>query len=714
MSRIIVTTMPVSISIVHDLPGRLRLRGGSNREAALLSRGVALQTQAGVLATHHSPVGRSLLVLYDPAVISRGDLLLNLYDALVRETAMGAGAMPVAAPAQAAPSLAGLILPLVFRPLLPLGLRQVLAFKTAWPRLRKGLASLARGLLDIDVLDAAAIGLCIVRRDFRTLTTITVLLGLGEFLESWTKKRSEASLADSLARHSIKANLRLGETEQQVDASTLRAGDMVVVRQGSFIPADGVVMEGEGLVDQSLMSGEAKLQDKRVGKAVFAGSLLEEGELLIQATEDGDKTVWRRTMLLLHDAEQRKASIQGQAEQLASRLAPFSLLLAGLVFLVTGDPRRAASVLLVDYSCAIKLATPLAILSSMRQAASVGAAVRGGRHLEDLAKADVFVFDKTGTLTMAAPSVKEIAPCNGWNRNEALRLAACLEEHFPHPVAKAVVRQAAAEGLEHAERHAMVEYVTAHGVASCLDGHRVLLGSRHFVEEDEGVDLAPLASHIDRWNELGHTILYLTMGGELLAGFALDDPPRPEAAQVIASLRAMGVKRIIMLTGDLDGMAERMARELGITEWVAQVLPDDKFRFVCDLKNQGHVVAMVGDGLNDAAALAEASVGCCMRRGADMARDAADIVLTENELVTLPLLRSLATATLTRVQRNFAFIVGTNTLFLLGGLFGLTSPALGAFLHNSATVAVAANALRPYKLPAIGSPSGSDFIGGAQ
>ena len=509
----------MSLCIVHDLPGRLRLRGGSKPEAALLLRGIALRTHTGVLSIRHSPLAGSLLVLYDPNVLNRGDLLLVLHASLHQGPATHAVAVP-SDQGEEAPTL-------------------------------------ARGLFDIDVLDAAAIGFCIVRRDFRSMTTITLLLGLGEFLESWTKKRSEQSLADSLAKHSIKANLRQGAIEQQVDAATLRAGDMVIVRQGSFIPADGVVMNGEGLVDQSLMSGEAKLQEKRIGSAVFAGSLLEEGELLIQATEDGDRTVWRRTMLLLHDAVQRKASIQ--AEQLASRLAPFSLLLAVLVFAFTGDPRRAASVLMVDYSCAIKLATPLAILAAMRQATSLGAAVRGGRHLEDLAKA--------------------------------------------------VVCQAAAEGLEHDEHHAMVEYVTAHGVASCLEGSRVLLGSRHFVDEDEGVDVSRLDQHVDRWNEQGYTILYLTMGGELLAGFALEDPPRPEAAQVIGTLRSMGVKRVIMLTGDLDGMAERMARELGITEWVAQALPDDKFRYIKELKHNGHTVAMVGDGLTDASALAEASGG---------------------------------------------------------------------------------------------------------
>ncbi|MDZ7641758.1 MAG: heavy metal translocating P-type ATPase [Desulfurivibrio sp.] len=525
------------------------------------------------------------------------------------------------------------------------------------------------------------------------------MLGLGKFLEQWTKKRSQESLADSMARHAIKALLRLGEQELVVDASVLRSGDLVAVRQGNSIPADGVVKGGEGLVDQSLMTGEAALQDKRTGKAVFAGSLLEEGELLIKATEDGDKTVWRRTLSLLADAEQRKAGIHGQAEKLAGRLAPFSMLLAGLVLLVSRDFRRTAAVLLVDYSCAIKLATPLAVLAAMRQANSLGAAVRGGRHLEDLARADVFVFDKTGTLTMAEPSVKEIVPCNGWSRQEALRLAACLEEHFPHPVAKAVVRQADQEELKHSERHATVEYVSAHGVASCLDDQRVLLGSLHFVAEDEGVDISALETVLPHWNEQGWTILFLSVGGELAAGFALEDPPRPEAAQVIGELRRMGVKRVVMLTGDLDGMASRLSAEIGVDEWVAQALPDDKVRYIRELKEAGQVVAMVGDGLNDAAALAEASVGCCMHQGADMARDAADIVLVDNNLTVLPALRSLSSATLNRVWYNFTFIVAVNSLLLLGGLTGRTSPALGALLHNSTTIAAGLNALRPYALP---------------
>ncbi|TBV83380.1 MAG: heavy metal translocating P-type ATPase [Desulfobulbaceae bacterium] len=695
------------ITIVHELPGRMRLRA-TRREAAALSRGMAVGSSPGVFDVLFSPMAASLLVRYDPGVINRNDLLLTLDTVVTRgQTGQegsqeGGGLLAIpdkSPPSETPPGMTEIMATLALQPFLPSGLNRVLAIKRAWPRLRRGLGNLWHRILDVNVLNAAAIAICIILRDFRSLTAITILLAIGESLEHWTKKRSAEDLADSLARHAIKARVRQGKQEKLVDATALRVGDMVVVRQGNFIPADGVVKQGEGMVDQSLMTGEAKFQEKRPGKAVFAGSVLEEGELLIQATEDGDKTVWRRTLLLLEDADQRKAGIQSQAERLAGRLAPFSLGLALLVFLITRDLRRTAAVLLVDYSCAIKLATPLAVLSAMRQATSLGAMVRGGRHLEDLAKADVFIFDKTGTLTMATPSVHDIVPCNGWTRHQALRLAACLEEHFPHPVAKAVVHQADIEGLEHEEHHLAAEYVTAHGVASCLEGHRILLGSRHFIEDDENIDISPLQSHTQRWEDLGQTIIYLTVGGKLVAGFALEDPPRPEAAQVISTLRGMGVRRVIILTGDLDGMAARSAEELGVTEWMAQALPDDKVNYIKSLKEAGHITVMVGDGLNDAAAIAEASVGCCMHKGADMARDIADIVLTSNNLMALPTLRALAAASLSRIRYNFAFIVGVNSILLAGALVGVSSPALGALLHNSATIAAAINAIRPYTLP---------------
>lgn len=685
----------MSLQIVHDLPGRLRLRGDAPDDLAVLTKTMAVRQIAGVRDARFCRGAFSVLVLYDPALIDRRSLLIAMYDS--QQKMADADNTPAAekdGPAQQ--TLPKIFMPLLLRPLLPAALRPLLPIRRAWPRLKKGVAALWRWRINIDVLDAAAIAVCLIRRDFRTMSTINLLLGLGKFLESWTRNRSEESLLNSLSRQSLKARLRRGKRETEVDAASLYVGDIVIVRQGGIVPVDGVVTEGEGFVDQSLVTGEARLQDKRMGKTVFAGTVLEEGELLIRATENGDTTIWRRTMLLLRDAEQRKALIQGQSERLASSLAPLTLIIAIIVFLITKDPRRAASVLLVDYSCAIKLATPLTILSAMRQAASCGATVRGGRHLEDLAQADAFVFDKTGTLTMASPSVREIIPCNGWSRREVLRLAACLEEHFPHPVAKAVVRQANAEALEHAEHHAMAEYVTAHGVASTLNGSRVLLGSRHFVEDDENVDVSALSHQLVRWNEEGHTILFLAMGGRLLAGFALEDPPRPEAAQVVSLLHDLGVKRIIMLTGDLDGMAQRISKSLGIDEWVAQALPEDKFNYIKELKQEGYVVAMVGDGLNDAAALAEASVGFCMHGGADMTREVADIVLARSELIALPKLQILARKSLSRISANFTFIVGANSVLLACGLLGLTSPALGAFLHNASTVAVAANALRPY------------------
>lgn len=690
------------LTIVHELPGRLRLRGADRHEADLLEKALVLRSAGGILGIDSSPTAISLLVRYDVLQLRRDDLLLAL-DAVFSGLTSPLPSVPEAPAAEedGAVSLPMLFVPLVIRPLLPQVFNRFLTIKRAWPRLRRGFLSLVRGMLNIDVLDAASLAVCIVLRDFRTLSTITLLLGLGEFLEHWTKKRSEESLAASLAQQAIKAKVLVGDEEKTVDASVLRAGDMIVVRRGSYIPADGVVMEGEGLVDEALMTGEAKLKEKYRGRAVFAGSLLEEGELLLQATEDGDKTVWRRTLNLLSDAEHRKAGIQGQAEKMASLLAPFTLSLALGVYLFTRDLRRAAAVLLVDYSCAIKLATPLAVLSAMRQAGAFGMTVRGGRHLEDLAKADVVVFDKTGTLTLAQPSIKEILPCNGWNRTDGLRLAACLEEHFPHPVAKAVVHQAAAEALDHAEQHASVEYVTAHGIVSCLEGARIILGSRHFVEDDENVDISPVHQQVSLWDELGHTVLYLAVAGELVTVFALDDPLRPECRTVIDTLKGMGIKRTIMLTGDLDGMAHRTSREIGINEWMAQALPDDKHAFIKKLKAKGHTVVMVGDGMNDTAALAEASVGVCMRKGADMARDIADIVLTTEDLTALPVARALAVETLQRIKYNFTFIVGVNSALLLAGLFGFSPPALGAVLHNSATIAAAINAIRPYKNPII-------------
>ncbi|MFP5238876.1 MAG: heavy metal translocating P-type ATPase [Acidobacteriota bacterium] len=672
----------------------------------------------GVASACGSPHTGSVLLCFDPKLVSPGVLLSALSspggNPPEAEARAGAALEPEIVPGEAAgacasrppaahsaPGFLGIVAPLLLRPVLPAGFRLALSLRSALPRLWQGLKALGSGKLSMDVLDAAALGICIVRRDYRSLGTITLMLSAGEFLESWSRRRSEESLAATLASQTVWAWVRRGSEEEQLDARLVKAGDLVVIRLGAVAPVDGVVEEGEALVNQSSMTGEVRGVPKRPGSAIFAGTVVEEGEVVVKATGGADATRWRRMLALVEQAELRKAGVQSQAEKLAGNLVPFSLGLAGAVYAVTRDPRRAASVLLVDYSCAIKLATPLAVLACMRQMAASGVVVKGGAPLENLAKADVFVFDKTGTLTMAEPSVREVIPFGGHTREDVLRIAACLEEHFPHPVARAVVRQAKIEDIVHQEEHARVEYVAAHGVASWLKGQRVLLGSRHFVHEDEKVPLGEAEEVASALAEQGHSLLYLAVGDTLAGLITLDDPLRPEAAQALQALRDTGVKRIIMLTGDLDGMAARISKQLGITEWVAQVLPDEKHRVIEELLAEGHTVAMVGDGLNDAPALARASVGISMHQGADVTREVADVVLTTSDLSALAKARLLAESALTRIKRNYLLIVGVNTLLLAGGLVGRLSPQISALLHNSATLAAAVNALRPLKAAAL-------------
>ncbi|GFK96087.1 putative manganese/zinc-exporting P-type ATPase [Fundidesulfovibrio magnetotacticus] len=696
----------MTLSIAHDLPGRLRLRAAPPRAAGERAGLLALLRDLdGVRSLDVNPRTGSILIVHAPDEALRQNLLQKLREGFsappepARDTPAPRLAPQPAHGGEAPPSLVGLLAPVVLRPVLPMGVRLAIAARSALPRIWRGAVSLCSGKLSVDVLDATALGICILRRDFRSLGAITLLLGLGEFLESWTRKRSEESLAATLAAQTVWAWVRRGHEEEQVDSRDVKQGDLVVLRQGAVVPVDGVVEEGEALVDQSAMTGEARGVPKRPGSAVFAGTVVEEGEVLVKAAGSADTTRWRRMLGLVEQAERSKAGVQSQAEKLAGNLVPFSLGLSGAVYAATRDPRRAASVLLVDYSCAIKLATPLAVLAAMRQMAAAGVVVKGGQPLEMMAKADVFVFDKTGTLTMAEPSVHDVIPFGGASREDVLRLAACLEEHFPHPVARAVVRQAREEGIEHQEEHARVEYVAAHGVASWLKGKRVLLGSRHFIHEDEGVPLGDAAETVARLAEEGHSLLYLAVGDELAGVISLDDPLRPEAGEAIQALRDSGVQRVIMLTGDLDGMAARISKQLGITEWIAQVLPDEKHRVIEGLMAEGHTVAMVGDGLNDAPALARASVGISMHQGADVTREVADVVLTTGDLTALARARSLARASLARIKTNYLLIVTVNSLLLAGGLFGRLTPQLSAVMHNGATLAAALNSLRPLALP---------------
>ena len=520
--------------------------------------------------------------------------------------------------------------------------------------------------------------------------------GLGEALEYWTRRRSMDSLTESLALNVDTVWVLADGVETSVPLSDVREGDLVVVRDGGSIPVDGIVEDGEAVVNQASMTGEPLGVARSKGAAVYSGTVVEQGHLVIRATHVGDGTRLKQVVRFIEESEALKAGIQGKFERMADMAVPFTFALAGLVWLITRNPMQAASVLLVDYSCALRLATPLAVLAAMREGARHGVVIKGGRFLEALSEADTVVFDKTGTLTNASPHVVEVIPAAGHDRDEVLRLAACLEEHFPHPVARAVVRCAQEEGLQHEEEHAQVEYVVAHGIASTLYGKAVRVGSRHYIECDEGIDLSPLEAEIDAQARMGRSLLYLAIDGKLAGFLAIEDPLRPECPQVLKQLEELGFRRILMLTGDDERTARAVAGKLGLKEYRSQVLPADKADVIADLTAQGCKVLMVGDGINDAPALSASHVGVAMCDGADLAREVANVLLTRPDLSGLITARLLGRATLRRIHINFAATMLLNSMFLAGGLFMILTPGVSALLHNLTTLGVTLNAMRPH------------------
>lgn len=568
------------------------------------------------------------------------------------------------------------------------------AFNVA-PLIFEGVRSLFQRKLNVSVLDAAAIGSALAMRDFNTAGTIHLLLDISETLEDWTREKSRSDLA-SLFRGDGKPVwvLRQGE-EVQVPQEQLNAGDLVIVRSGARIPVDGVVADGTAMVNQASMTGEPLSVKRGPGKEVYAGTVVEEGKIIILSEGVGDETRFAKIAHVIAESESMKADIHGQAIKLADKIVPFSFLLSGVIFAITRNWMQAAAVLMADYSCAIKLATPLAVRSAMLESAHCGALIKGGKYIEALSKVDAIVLDKTGTLTKASPEVVDVCPVNGYTREFILRNAACMEEHFPHPVADAVVRKATEEDLHHEERHAEVEYILAHGISTTLDGQRMILGSKHFVHEDEGISLVEAHDQIRRCADSGLSTLYMAVGGELAGVIALEDPLRDSAYRFIRRLENVGMKRIIMLTGDGEATARSVAAELDIEEFYAQVLPDDKTALVESLQAEGYTVAMVGDGINDSAALSRADVGISMKHGADIAQEACDIMLTSDRLDSIMDAMSLSKMVMRRIKRNYQFIVGSNTVFIGLGVAGLITPAMLAFLHNSGTVLTCAHSMRP-------------------
>ncbi|GHV52456.1 heavy metal translocating P-type ATPase [Synergistales bacterium] len=691
----------MKFSVEHELPGRLRLRCPKNsftwEEGFVI--GAILETQPGVKSAVASHRTGSLLIHCSED--ARGSVLKAVE--LMDESFYGEidGAPLVPPEPHISEAVVFLIGGALIRALLPAPVRYAVTFWHSLPLIGRGLGSLLREKqLNVSVLDACAVGTSMMRRDFGTASLVITLLALGGHLESWTHKKTKEGLAESLALNIDKLWVRRNGTEERINISGLRIGDLAVIRAGSVIPVDGVIREGDAMVNQSSMTGESEPVHRTPGMSVYAGTVIEAGELVVSVTAFGGGTRIHKIVEMIGESEALKAVVQNRAEKMADVIVPYSFLLAGGTYLLTRDIARAMSALLVDYSCALKLATPLTILSAMREGARRGIVVKGGKFLELLAEADTVVFDKTGTLTVSAPSVAKVIPFEGYARDEVLRVAACLEEHFPHSIARAVVKQAELEGLQHNELHSTVEYTVAHGIvtyisADGLPDDKVLLGSAHFVLEDEGIVCSDEQRAIVREAMESYSVLFLAIGRSLAGILCIEDPMRKEAVDIAGRLRKAGIKHIAILTGDNPRIAKHIASRAGITEVYSQLLPEDKTDAVKRMKEDGKIVVMVGDGINDTPALSAASVGVALRDSADIAQETADVLLTENNLAALLDARALGMGTMRKIYRNYALIVGANSLLLALGIGGFISPGKSALIHNLTTIGAGVYALMP-------------------
>lgn len=556
------------------------------------------------------------------------------------------------------------------------------------PFVRRGLGCLLRRRVKVELLDALSISISAFRGDFDTAGTVMFLLEVGELLEEWTRKKSVADLARCMSLNVDRVWLRTAQGEVLAPVSQIQPGDAVVVRAGGIIPVDGLVLEGEVTVNQASLTGESIPVPKRPGGAVYAGTVVEEGECVLEVKQASGQSRYDQIVHMIEQSEQMKSEAESKAANLADKLVPYTFAGSLISFALTRNVARALSVLMVDFSCALKLAMPLAVLSAMREAGRAHITVKGGKFLEAVAAADTIVFDKTGTLTHACPRVAQVVPFGGKEEAEMLRLAACLEEHFPHSMANAVVEEAKRRGLRHEEYHSKVEYLVAHGIASTVDEERVLIGSAHFVFEDEGCVIPE--GEQERFDALPpeYSHLYLAVGGQLAAVICISDPLREEAKEVLSALRALGITSTVMLTGDSYRTAAAIAAQVGVDDFRAGVLPADKAEYVARLRREGHTVLMVGDGINDSPALSEADAGIAISDGAAIAREIADITIAADSLWELVELRRIAMALMARIHSNYRFVIGFNGTLIALGVAGVLPPATSATLHNLSTLGV--------------------------
>ena len=552
----------------------------------------------------------------------------------------------------------------------------------------KGVCCLWRRKLEVEVLDALSIGVSILRGDFATAGSVMFLLNVGSLLEEWTRKKSLDDLARSMALNVDKVWVRAQGTEVLMPLTKVHPGDEIVVRSGNMIPLDGTVIEGEAMVNQSALTGESMPVRKTTGATVYAGTVVEEGECVLVAKAEGGANRYDKIVAMIEESEKLKSGTENRALQLADRLVPWCLAGTVATYAFTRNVTRAISILMVDFSCALKLSMPLAVLSAMRECGEYHITVKGGKYLEALAKADTIVFDKTGTLTRATPQVVQVVPFSGCEEREVLQLAACLEEHFPHSMANAVVRAARERGISHEEMHSEVEYIVAHGIASRVGGTRVVIGSAHFIFEDEGCTIP--AGEQAKFDALDpqYSHLYLAASGVLAGVICIADPLRPEAAQVLRQLQKLGITQTVMMTGDSDRTARAIAAQVGVDRCFAEVLPEDKAAFVRDAKAEGHTVVMIGDGINDSPALSAADIGIAIHSGAAIAREIADVTIRADSLEELVTLKAIANALQKRVGSNYRFVLSFNSALILLGALGILPPATSAMLHNLSTLGI--------------------------
>lgn len=577
---------------------------------------------------------------------------------------------------------------------LPYPVRKAVVLWKAVHYLKEGWKSLARRKLEVAVLDASAIGISVLRGDFNTAASVMFLLGVGETLEEWTHKKSVGDLARSMSLNVSKVWLKSEEQEVLVDSRKIKEGDNIVVHMGNVIPFDGVVCEGEGMVNQSSLTGEPLPVLKKAGGYVYAGSVLEEGELTFTVKKAGGSSRYEKIVEMIEESEKLKSSLEGKAERLADRLVPVTFAGTALTWLFTRNITKALAVLMVDFSCALKLTMPIAVLSAIRQAGSYDITVKGGKLLEAVAEAETIVLDKTGTLTKAMPTVKMIVPFCEAGENELLRIAACLEEHFPHSMAKAVVSAAKKAGLEHEEMHSKVEYIVAHGISSSIEGKRVFIGSAHFIFDDEKCTVPK--EYQKQFESLPeeYSHLYLAIDGVLAAVICIEDPLREESASVVRALKGAGFQKVVMMTGDNERTAAFIARKAGVDEYYSEVLPEDKAMFIEKEKAKGKKVLMVGDGINDSPALSAADAGIAVSDGSELAREIADITIPADNLSQIVRLKYLSQALMRRINRNYKEIVGINTLLILLGVGGMIQPTTTAMFHNMSTIAISLQSMQ--------------------